>query len=277
MNINYELYKSFYAVARFGTLTRASDELFITQSAISQNIKSLEKQLDVVLFERTKKGMKLTEQGQKLYQYVLKGIKSFESAERNINEIKTKTEKQVVNIYSDYTLAKFFLLDKLKFDKNIEYNFKTGIDNKDRFKALSDGILDLLVYKQFDEKLPKEFNYTKISELNYVFFASKNLDVSNKLTKQQLSNYPLISKSFGTRTEINLSKKIANAIKYKCSVDEMVVNLTERGLGIGIAPKEYLDLSKVKIIEIENVDLPKANVFLIYNNDFKLNEIISVK
>ena len=186
MNVNYELYKSFHAVARLGTLSRASEDLLITQSAISQNIKNLENQLDTTLFERTKKGMILTLQGQKLFSYISKGIKCFENVSRNINEIRSADINKPINIYSDYTIAKYFLLDKLKYDVDIDYNFKTGIENKDYFKALSEGTLDLVVYKHFYEKMPSEFQYNKIGELNYSFFAQKNYDLPPKITKQQL-------------------------------------------------------------------------------------------
>lgn len=63
-----ELYqiKSFIAVAEEGNLTRASMRLFASQPAVSAHIKSLEEELGVVLFERTRKGMRLTPEGEML-------------------------------------------------------------------------------------------------------------------------------------------------------------------------------------------------------------------
>jgi DNA-binding transcriptional LysR family regulator len=63
-----ELYqiKSFIAVAEEGNLTRASMRLFASQPAVSAHIKSLEEELGVVLFERTRSGMRLTSEGELL-------------------------------------------------------------------------------------------------------------------------------------------------------------------------------------------------------------------
>ena len=55
MDINYELYKVFYYVADTLSFSEASKRLFISQSAVSQSIKALEKKLDQVLFIRSTK------------------------------------------------------------------------------------------------------------------------------------------------------------------------------------------------------------------------------
>lgn len=63
MNIDLELYKVFYIVAKNKHMTKASEELHISQPAISQSIKKLEDQLGGTLFLRSNKGMELTEEG----------------------------------------------------------------------------------------------------------------------------------------------------------------------------------------------------------------------
>ena len=55
MDINYELYKVFYYVASTLSFSEASKQLFISQSAVSQSIKTLERKLDQVLFIRSTK------------------------------------------------------------------------------------------------------------------------------------------------------------------------------------------------------------------------------
>ena len=55
--LNLELYKVFYTVARSGSLTKAAEELFISQPAVSQAIRQLEGQLGMTLFNRGHRGM----------------------------------------------------------------------------------------------------------------------------------------------------------------------------------------------------------------------------
>ena len=61
MNINLELYKIFYYVAKNKSITRAANELLISQPAISKSIKTLETQMGEKLFIRKSKGVELSE------------------------------------------------------------------------------------------------------------------------------------------------------------------------------------------------------------------------
>ena len=70
MNVDLELYRIFYVVAKSKNMTRASEELFISQPAISQSIKKLESELGGTLFLRSNKGMELTEEGKMFYSYI---------------------------------------------------------------------------------------------------------------------------------------------------------------------------------------------------------------
>lgn len=60
MDINYELYKVFYHVATTLSFSEAANKLFISQSAVSQSIKALEKKLNQKLFIRSTKKVRLT-------------------------------------------------------------------------------------------------------------------------------------------------------------------------------------------------------------------------
>ena len=70
MDINYELYKVFYYVAKTLSFSDASKRLFISQSAVSQSIKALEKKLNQHLFIRSTKRVKLTPEGEVLFKHI---------------------------------------------------------------------------------------------------------------------------------------------------------------------------------------------------------------
>ena len=65
--VNLDLYRVFYTVAKSGSLTRAAEELYISQPAVSRSIKQLETQLGVTLFTRTHRGMKLWRRAERLF------------------------------------------------------------------------------------------------------------------------------------------------------------------------------------------------------------------
>ncbi|MDE5667066.1 MAG: LysR family transcriptional regulator, partial [Clostridia bacterium] len=86
--VNLELYKVFYTVAKCGSLTKAAQELFISQPAVSQAVKQLEGQLGVSLFNRTHKGMELSAGGGKLiFSKVEEALGLLESAENALTEL----------------------------------------------------------------------------------------------------------------------------------------------------------------------------------------------
>ena len=58
MAVKLELYRVFHEVARMGNISAAAQNLFISQSAVSQSIKQLEEQLQVRLFSRSTKGFR---------------------------------------------------------------------------------------------------------------------------------------------------------------------------------------------------------------------------
>ena len=70
MDINYELYKVFYHVATSLSFSEASKQLYISQSAVSQSIKTLEKKLEQPLFIRSTKKVQLTPAGKILLKHI---------------------------------------------------------------------------------------------------------------------------------------------------------------------------------------------------------------
>ena len=70
MELSQDQLKAFYEVARQGSFTKAALSLALTQSALSHRIKNLESHLETSLFVRASTGIRLTETGKKLLQYV---------------------------------------------------------------------------------------------------------------------------------------------------------------------------------------------------------------
>ena len=87
MDVNFELYKVFYYVAKHLSFSAAASELFISQSAVSQSIRLLEEKLKTSLFIRHTKKVKLTLEGQTLYEHIEKAFNLIKTGERNLNNI----------------------------------------------------------------------------------------------------------------------------------------------------------------------------------------------
>ena len=117
--VNLELYRVFYTVAKCGSLTKAAEELYISQPAVSQAVKQLESQLGGPLFNRTHKGMELTEPGGKeVFRSVEQALKLIDKAEKTYASLKDEATG-VIKICASDTVIKHFLLPYIK-----EYNLR---------------------------------------------------------------------------------------------------------------------------------------------------------
>src|SRR5699024_9173938 len=112
MDINYELYKVFYYVASTLSFSEASKQLFISQSAVSQSIKTLERKLDQVLFIRSTKRVQLTPEGEILLRHVEPAMNLIQRGEAQLME-SASTGGQI-RIGASDTICRYFLVPYIK-------------------------------------------------------------------------------------------------------------------------------------------------------------------
>ena len=112
MDINYELYKVFYHVASTLSFSEASKQLFISQSAVSQSIKTLERKLDQVLFIRSTKKVQLTPEGEILLRHIEPAMHLIQRGESQLLDA-ASTGGQI-RIGASDTICRYFLVPYLK-------------------------------------------------------------------------------------------------------------------------------------------------------------------
>lgn len=275
MNINFELYRIFYVVANNKNMSRASEELFISQPAISQSIRKLEEQLDVSLFLRSNKGLELTKEGKNFYDYIKGAIELIQSGE---NEFKNFKQLNVgeVKIGASTTLTKLLLINAIKRFKNDYPNIKITIVNdltKNLMLDLKKGIVDFVVFNEA-EKEEKEVKLTPLTSLHYAFVYHPNQFHFNKeVTLNELNNYPLIIQKEKSNTrnildEFCLTHSVKLNPEFEVVSGELVKELALRGLGIGFIIKELIKNEPLKEVKLKE-DLPKANIYLATHKTIK--------
>ncbi len=84
MAVKLELYRVFQEVAKMGNISAAAQNLYISQSAVSQSIKQLEEQLQVRLFSRSTRGVMLTSEGRTLLEYVTRALGLIQNGEEKL-------------------------------------------------------------------------------------------------------------------------------------------------------------------------------------------------
>ncbi len=157
-----ELYqlRSFVTVADTGNLTQASERLFTSQPAVSAHIKALEEELKIKLFDRTPKGMRLTEHGKSLRekaQAVLNAGNDLKLKAKTLQGILTGQAKIGLNADADYLLlAKWHNTLVSQFPQlKIQLTQGTSVE---LIKQVSAGSLDITFFS----------GDTNYSELEYI-------------------------------------------------------------------------------------------------------------
>src|SRR5215212_10794509 len=84
----YGQLECFLAVARLGNLSRAAEEMFLTQPTLTARLKALEEEVGDQLFVRTSRGMRLTEAGKEFLPYAERSVVSFEEGRRRLEELR---------------------------------------------------------------------------------------------------------------------------------------------------------------------------------------------
>ena len=94
MSIETSQLQTLVAVSRAGSFSKAAEQLGVTQSAISQSIKNLEKKIDIKLFKRSGKTVVLTPEGEKLYSLATGFLDQMDETLEDIKESKDQMKEK---------------------------------------------------------------------------------------------------------------------------------------------------------------------------------------
>ena len=248
--VNLDLYRVFYTVAKCGSLTRASEELYISQPAVSQSIKQLETQLGVKLFNRTHRGMELSAQGGKLiFSEVEHALELLNEAENRIEEMKT-TATGSLHIGASDTIFEYFLADKIvsfhnQFPKvKIELVADLTPDSIDKLKAdrLDVAFVNLPIAE--DNELELFGNCMRLNDIFIVGEKYKELALEGTMSLMKLKKYPLILMDKNTVARRTLDGFLStHGVELEPSIEvsswDLMKQLVSAGMGIGVIPREY--------------------------------------
>ncbi len=131
--LSLDLLKGFEAAARHQSFTRAADELFVTQSAVSREVKTLEDQLGSMLFRRVHRGLRLTESGQLLYRAVADALQLIDQA---TEQLTGSAGAQRVTVTTTTSFAALWLVPRLSEFTALHPDVEVRI-------AASNNVLDL--------------------------------------------------------------------------------------------------------------------------------------
>lgn len=273
-NINYNLYKIFCTVANSKSYGEASEKLGFTPANISIQIKNLEEQLDVKLFNRENDGVKLSEEGKQLYEIINKSISSFDFAEKVMKE-KNDLANGTLNIGCQSHLTNYYLMEYIKKAKNDFPNLNIGLTcgavSSEMFEMLKNHTLDFVI----TDIIPTEtdqFVIEKLKKVNNIFVSKEPLKIENVKELEDLRYILNFDNTITTKNLFKILKEHNVEIRpnMQCDTTEIRVEAVMNGLGIAYVMKEAVkkELENCELYEVElPIELPDLSINLVYIKD----------
>ncbi|KAB3530062.1 LysR family transcriptional regulator [Alkaliphilus serpentinus] len=277
MDIRFELYKTFYYVAKELSFSKAAEALFISQSAVSQAIKALEEALDCKLFNRHTKRVKLTKEGKVLFNHVEQALNFLKRGEDSISSMKDLTQGELWIGASD-TICKYYLIPHLEKFHKLYPGIKIKITSRTSpvcMDLLIKGNIDLAVVNIPEGFVDKNLKIHGVKNIQDKFIVGKKYRAlaQRELTLRELSQYPILmlEKNSTTRKFFNdylLNNDVKLEPEIELSSIELMVELTKIGLGVSFAVEEVVreDLINEELYEIKVKEaIPSRSMAILTN------------
>lgn len=244
MKTKLDYYRMFYETARFHSFSTAAQHLYISQSAISQCMNQLERDLGVQLFIRTRKGISLTNEGRLLYSKVENAINSIEQGENQLERI-CHLEAGELKIAAGDTITTHFLLKYLEEFHARYPDIRIEMANSyssQMVAQVKEGKADLAFINM--PLSDDELIIQPCFEIHDIFVCGPNIPQESSYSWQEISELPLIllEKNASSRSYVERhfnQKNISLNPQIEVAVHELLIKFASIHLGISCVIEEF--------------------------------------
>ena len=279
MNISYDYYRIFYYVAKYRSITQAAAVLLSNQPNITRTIKNLEGELGCVLFSRSRQGVQLTPEGEKLFEHVRIAFEHIEAGEEEL-ALERKLQRGTVSIGGSEVALHCLLLPILKEYRQLYPGIRIRVSNHSSSQAVSalkNGLVDFAVVTT-PVDIPDQLECTSIKNFNEIAVCGPAFSqlADKELTLSEISQMPIISLGEQTKTHDFYSNLfLKNGLPFSPSVEtstaDQILPLVINNLGIGFIPKEFLKNivsdAEITILKLKE-PIPQRSICIIKRKKF---------
>ena len=282
MDINYELYKVFYHVAATLSFSEASKQLFISQSAVSQSIKVLEKKLNQTLFIRSTKKVQLTPEGEILLKHVEPAINLIQKGENQLLEANTLNGGQL-RIGASDTTCRYYLIPYLNRFHKAYPNVHIKVTNQTSIECahlLENGQVDFIITNYPNSGLSNSQNVRVINEFHDVFVANQEYFPlkGETVSLQKLQTYPILMLDRKSTTSEFLHhmfqrEQLDLVPEIELSSNDLLIDLARIGLGIAFVPDFCIPQNDEELFILDlKEQLPSRQMMVAYNESLPVSQ-----
>lgn len=282
MPISYDYYRIFYYVARYGTVTHASNILEINQSNVTRTIQKLEQELKCKLFTRSNRGVRLTTEGKKLYIHVANAVEEIQKGENEL-AVDTALQSDTITIGTSGTALHAAVLPILTHFRKRHPDIHVRISNHltiQAIEAVKNGLVDFAVVATHI-KTESPLVQIPIMPIRDILIGGPSYSYLSQQTQplHLVQEHPLISLRKESMTYLFYSQFFRDhGCIYQSDMEtaaaEQILSMIRSDLGIGFVPeiyaKEALANREVFRIPLEQ-EMPERQICLIENDNYPLS------
>ena len=257
----------FLAVVENKTFTLAAEELYISQSSLSKQIKALETELGYILFRRENKENALTDEGKIFLSYARSFSREYAALMRTLNKGERKGAKQSVKVGILPIIQAYSIDNELVLFQSLIASSNRYID---LVKSTQQQLLENLKSRKIEAAILRTDNmdmrmyeYVPVVEDELVVAYSDEIADFNKqksVSIEQIAQYPLIvfnesSDLHKTAERILSEAGVSVEYEYEFNGHEQILSVVNAGLGVAFMPSQLLSKEKypnVRYVSLEN-------------------------
>lgn len=272
--LNLNQLRTFYHAARSQNFTQAARELYITQPAVTAQVRSLEKICRLTLFRKKGRNLYLTYEGRILYDHVCKIFEYEKTIEKAINGMLKLTEG-MLRIGTTKTYARFLMPSLISHFLKVYPNIKITVNEG----TSQDMILDLLQFKNDVAVVSKVINKEEVSftpfrreELLLILSPAHPLAAYKSISFEQLAKEPILMKESGSGTRLAVNELfeanncVPNILMESGNI-ELIKQLVMQGEGVtflvGVGVTQEISDKKLATVQIKGYR-PSIDVYIGY-------------
>ena len=248
MNINYEYYRVFYYVAKFGSFTQAADALLNSQPNVTRTIRNLERELGCTLFLRTNRQVRLTAEGEALYRHVAVAVEQLNAAEEEIAQGQG-LDGGILRIAATEVALRTTLLPVLKLFRSRYPSVHIKLMNDTTPAAIRDleaGMADLAVVTA-PAAIPQGLRILPLVEIHEVAVGGTAFAelAREPVGLEKLVKCPIISLgeqtgTYGFYTRFFAEHRLIFSPEIEAATADQILPMVKANLGIGFVPLLFL-------------------------------------
>jgi len=272
--MNFHQLRIFYTVAQRQSVTAAAFDLRLTQPAVSLQIKALEKELGIALFERGGPKLRLTQAGEAFYRCTVTILHAKDEAQRTIAELESATKGKLIlganTTGGMYLLPRIVRAFKERYpDTEIIFHIES---TEWLYEKILQNVVDLAVVGGPTEDRRFGVEAICIDRLALIVSPSHPFASAARISLKRLKDHPFVVPAQGSRTRQLVERRLKDAgitlrVVMQLMGTEAVKKAVEANLGVAFVSQYAVEgeapLAELKVVSVDGFELHR-DMELIY-------------